>query len=94
MEITKTQIEELSSNNWQIKDGKLQKTYSFKNYKEVINFTKKAFEIIEKHNHHPEMVINYSKVEFAVNNHEEKNISEKCYLLAKEIDFINIIDSI
>lgn len=94
MEITKTQIEELSSNNWLIKDDKLQKLYNFKNYHEVIQFTKKAFEIIENHNHHPEMIINYSKVQFSVNNHDEKNISEKCYLLAKEIDFINIIDSI
>ena len=94
MEISKTQIAELLANKWQIIEGELQKLYNFKNYHEVIQFTKKAFEIIEKHNHHPEMIINYSKVQFSVNNHDENNISEKCYLLAKEIDFINIIDSI
>ena len=94
MEITKIQIEELGKTDWKIVDGKLTKIYTFKNYTEVIGFTKKAFEVIEKHNHHPEIIVNYSKVEVSVNNHEEKNISDKCYLLAKDIDFINNIPSI
>ncbi len=94
MEITKNQTEELVKTNWEIRDRKLTKIYSFENYSEVINFTKKVFEIVEKHNHHPEIIVNYSKVEVLVNNHEEKNISDKCYLLAKDIDFINNIPSI
>lgn len=94
MEITKNQTEDLYKTDWKITDGKLQKLFNFKNYTEVINFTKKVFEIVEKHNHHPEIIVNYSKVEVSVNNHEEKNISDKCYLLSKEIDFINNIPSI
>jgi 4a-hydroxytetrahydrobiopterin dehydratase len=94
MEISKAQVEELAINNWKIVDGKLTKIYNFKNYTKVIIFTKKALEVVEKHNHHPEIVVNYSKVEVSVNNHEEKNISDKCYLLANDIDFINNIPSI
>ena len=94
MEITKIQIEELYKTDWKITDGKLHKLFNFKNYTDVINFTKKVFETVEKHNHHPEIVVNYSQVEISVNNHEEKNISDKCYLLAKDIDFINNIPSI
>jgi 4a-hydroxytetrahydrobiopterin dehydratase len=94
MEITKIQTEELGKTDWENIDGKLQKLFNFKNYIEVINFTKKVFEIVEKHNHHPEIIVNYSKVEVYVNNHEEKNVSDKCYLLAKDIDFINNIPSI
>ena len=94
MEITKIQIEELGKTDWKIVEDKLTKIYNFKNYTEVIGFTKKAFEVIDKHNHHPEIIVNYSKVEVSVNNHEEKNISDKCYLLAKDIDFINNIPSI
>lgn len=94
MEISKIQTDELAKTDWKIIGGKLTKIYNFKNYTEVVNFTKKMFEVIEKHNHHPEIVVNYSKVEVSVNNHEEKNISNKCYLLAKDIDFINNIPSI
>jgi 4a-hydroxytetrahydrobiopterin dehydratase len=94
MEITKSQIEELTKADWKITNEILHKLFNFKNYTEVIKFTKRVFEIVEKQNHHPEIVVNYSKVEISVNNHEEKNISDKCYLLAKEIDFINNIPSI
>jgi 4a-hydroxytetrahydrobiopterin dehydratase len=94
MEITKIQTEELTKTDWKITDGKLHKLFNFKNYTEVINFTKKVFEIVDKHNHHPEIIVNYSKVEVSVNNHEEENVSDKCYLLAKDIDFINNIPSI
>jgi 4a-hydroxytetrahydrobiopterin dehydratase len=94
MEITKSHIEELTKTDWKITDGKLHKLFNFKNYTEVINFTKKVFDIVEKYNHHPEIIVNYSKVEVSVNNHEEKNVSDKCYLLAKDIDFINNIPSI
>jgi 4a-hydroxytetrahydrobiopterin dehydratase len=94
MEITIKQTSELIASNWKITEGKLHKLFNFKNYTEVVNFTKKVYEIVEKHNHHPEIIVNYSKVEVSVNNHEEKNISDKCYLLAKDIDFINNIPSI
>ncbi|MCF8324188.1 MAG: 4a-hydroxytetrahydrobiopterin dehydratase [Leadbetterella sp.] len=94
MEITIKQTSELIASNWKITEGKLHKLFNFKNYTEVVNFTKKVYEIVEKHNHHPEIIVNYSKVDVSVNNHEEKNISDKCYLLAKDIDFINNIPSI
>lgn len=94
MEISKDQVEILAINNWKIANGKLTKVYIFKNYTEVIIFVKKAFEVVEKHNHHPELIVNYNKVEVSVNNHEEKNISDKCYLLAKDLDFINNIPSV
>ena len=94
MEITKIQTAELGQTDCEITDGKLHKLFNFKNYTEVINFTKKVFEIVDKHNHHPEIIVNYSKVEVSVNNHEEENVSDQCYLLAKDIDFINNIPSI
>ncbi len=41
MEITKIQTEELTKTDWKITDGKLHKLFNFKNYTEVINFTKR-----------------------------------------------------
>jgi 4a-hydroxytetrahydrobiopterin dehydratase len=94
MEITVIQLDDLSKKNWKFVDGKLTKVYYFQTYTEVISFTNQVFNIVEKHNHHPELTIGYNTVTVSVNNHEERNVSDKCYLLAKDLDFINNIPSI
>jgi len=94
MEITKNQASELATASWKLKNGTLHKLFNFKTYTEVISFTNQVFEVVEKHNHHPELTIGYNTVAVSVNNHEERNVSNKCYHLAKDLDFINNIPSI
>ena len=94
MKITATQSQELLSQNWKIENGLLSKKIKFKDYQEVIKFSNEVFKIAETQNHHPEMVINYGQVLISINNHEENNISDKCYFFAKAVDFINIFPSI
>jgi 4a-hydroxytetrahydrobiopterin dehydratase len=94
MKITAIQSQELLSQNWKIENGLLSKKIKFKDYQEVIKFSNEVFKIAETQNHHPEMVINYGQVLISINNHEENNISDKCYFFAKAVDFINIFPSI
>ena len=94
MKITSTQTQQLLSQNWKIENGLLSKSFDFKDYQEVIKFSNEVFKIAETQNHHPEMVLNYSQVLISINNHEENNISDKCYFFAKGVDFINFFPSI
>jgi 4a-hydroxytetrahydrobiopterin dehydratase len=47
---------------WQLKDGKLHKVYSFKNFVEAFGFMTTAALIAEKMNHHPEWTNVYKVV--------------------------------
>lgn len=50
-------------NGWQIKSNSLYKCYSFKNFKEAINFIVEVAKFSESKNHHPKIINNYSVVE-------------------------------
>ncbi len=94
MKISVEQLAQLLSKNWYIASEKLNKVYTFKNYEELTIFTNKVFEIAQKQNHHPELLIKYNSVEVSNNNHDEKNISNKCNNFANAIDLINFSPSI
>lgn len=94
MEISEKQLQQLFAQNWKVANLKLQKKFTFKTYQELIQFTNKVFEIAQKQNHHPELLIKYNSVEVSINNHDEKNISNKCNNFANAIDLINFSPSI
>jgi 4a-hydroxytetrahydrobiopterin dehydratase len=94
MKITEKQLQQLFIQNWNVVNDKLQKNFAFKTYQELIHFTNKVFEIAQKQNHHPELLLKYTSVEVFINNHEERNISSKCNNFALAVDLINFSLSI
>lgn len=91
MKITEEHLAALNTNDWQIEEDSLTKTFKFKNFKEVVKFANAVFEIAENQNHHPEMKLSYSQVILQISNHDEQNISEKCYDFSKAVDFVDIL---
>jgi len=74
------------SKGWGNSNQKLEKTFTFKDFNESIDFVNKVAKIAETQNHHPDIKINYDKVTISITDHEKGGVSEKCYKFVKSID--------
>jgi 4a-hydroxytetrahydrobiopterin dehydratase len=69
---TSAQIQEHLSQlpSWQFTDGKIVKTYSFKNYYETIAFVNVVAAISHATDHHPDLSVHYKRCIVAYNTHD------------------------
>lgn len=82
-------LEELNArfnSDWQIRTGKLSKTFSFRNFIEAFAFMSKVALYAEKVNHHPEWFNVYKTLEVQLTTHEAGGISEKDFDLASFLE--------
>lgn len=74
-------------NSWQLIDRHhLEKSYKFKNFKEALAFTNLAGEVAEQANHHPEIVLNWGRVDIRIWTHKIDGLTESDFILAAKID--------
>jgi len=71
---------------WKLEDGEIEKTYKFADFKEAMLFVNAVARQAEAANHHPEIEINYNKVEISLSTHSEGGVTEKDFALAEQID--------
>ncbi len=75
------------SNPWQVHDGlKISREYSFRNFKETINFVNKVADLSEEQGHHPVMHVYFSKLMIEIWTHAILGLSENDFILAAKID--------
>ena len=88
--LTEEQANELLKqiSSWEIKGGHVYKQFTFKNFKEAINFVNKVAELAEQENHHPNIIINYNKVDIELCTHAINGLSENDFILPAKIDEI------
>ena len=68
-------------------DGKsIRKEYKFKNFKEVIAFFNKIAQVSEAENHHPDLMIGYSRVRAELSTHAIGGLSENDFIVAAKFD--------
>jgi 4a-hydroxytetrahydrobiopterin dehydratase len=77
-------LEELD--DWNIKEGKLNKNFEFSNFIHAFGFITKIALEAEKIEHHPEIHNVYNKVEISLSTHDIHGISEYDFNMAKSID--------
>lgn len=75
-----------SGNQWAIIDGKLNKTFVFKNFIDAFSFMTRAAMHAEKLNHHPEWSNVYKTVIVDLVTHDADGITELDFALAKKMD--------
>jgi 4a-hydroxytetrahydrobiopterin dehydratase len=56
--------------DWQFTDGKITKTYSFKNYYETIAFVNVVAAISHTTDHHPDLSVHYNRCVVSYNTHD------------------------
>lgn len=75
--------------DWQFVDGiKIERTFSFTDYPDVIRFANRVAEIAESEGHHPVMTLYFSKVKVELWTHAIFGLSENDFILAAKIDSI------
>ena len=73
--------------DWPIDNqGRLSKTFEFKNYRKSFAFTSQVAMLSEKKNHHPQIVLDYNKVTVSLISHDVKKITQRDIDLANQID--------
>lgn len=78
-----------SMHGWELKDGKLQKSFKFSNFVEAFGFMTKIALEAEKINHHPEWSNIYNTVAIKLSTHDTNGITDYDIKLAKIIDNTN-----
>ena len=78
-------IEELD-NEWELREGKIVKTFQFPSFMKAIQFVNDVAKIAEKVNHHPIITINWNTVKLSLKSFDVDAITERDINLAKEIE--------
>ena len=73
---------------WAIEDGRLRKTFAFKNYYHTIAFVNLVAWIANKENHHPDLMVGYNKCRVEFVTHSAGGISENDFICAARIDAV------
>ncbi len=71
---------------WSVKDGKLHRDYTFKDFVTAFGWMTSAAMVAEKMNHHPEWSNVYSKVTVALSTHEVDGLTERDLKLAGRME--------
>ena len=81
---------ELDLNEWTIQNELLVKEFVFSTFQNAMNFVNVVAKSADEADHHPDIFISYNKVKISLIAHDLGEISEKDYLLAKEIEFLEV----
>ena len=71
---------------WHLKDGSIEKTYSFKNYYETIAFVNALAWVCNTEDHHPDLAVSYSRCVVRFNTHSVGGISINDFICAAKTD--------
>ena len=84
------QLEDLQDklkNDWKIiNQHHLEKEYSFKNFKEALDFTVKVGELAENQDHHPDIFLTWGKVKVTIWTHKIDGLTESDFIFAAKTD--------
>jgi len=64
----------------------LEKEYSFKNFREALDFTNRVGAIAEQEQHHPDIFLGWGKVKLDLWTHNIGGLSENDFILAAKAD--------
>jgi 4a-hydroxytetrahydrobiopterin dehydratase len=75
------------SSEWRVTDGKkIEREFSFGDFKEAMAFVNNVADLAEKEGHHPDFHIHYSRVTIELWTHAIDGLSENDFIMAAKID--------
>jgi 4a-hydroxytetrahydrobiopterin dehydratase len=74
--------------NWQRVGNEIERTFTFKNFRESLAFVVHVGLLAERMDHHPDIEIRYRQVTLRLSTHSAGGLTEKDFLLAQQIDAI------
>lgn len=74
-------------NGWQVRqEHHLEKEYTFKDFRQALDFTNKVGELAEKQNHHPDIYLAWGKVKLTIWTHKIDGLTESDFVFAAKAD--------
>lgn len=71
---------------WAQLGDQIQRTYHFKNFVEAMAFSQKVAVLAEEDQHHPDILIRYSKVTLSLSTHDAGGLTSKDFNAAAKYD--------
>lgn len=71
---------------WELLENKIQRDFSFKDFKEAMAFVNAVADIAEEEQHHPDIFINYNKVTIELWTHSIGGLHENDFIIAAKIN--------
>jgi uncharacterized protein (DUF2237 family)/pterin-4a-carbinolamine dehydratase len=87
-ELIKFEYTPMAASDWAEINNKLEKTFKFDNYNEVILFSNKVMQIAIHQDHHPEIHVHYNFVKLRITDYEQGTVSEKCHRFVSAVNEI------
>ncbi len=72
--------------NWRLNDGKITRTFQFKDFPAAIKFVEAVAVLAEQAWHHPDIDIRWNKVTLTLTTHDAGSLTEKDFALARQFD--------
>ena len=72
--------------DWQLSDGKIVRTFQFKDFPAAIKFVQTVATLAEQAWHHPDIDIRWNKVTLTLTTHDAGGLTEKDFALARQFD--------
>lgn len=82
----KNSIAELNKSSWELKDGKLVKSFQFPSFIKAIDYLNEIAILAERLDHHPIITINWKTVKLSLKSFDIDAITNRDIVLAKEIN--------
>ena len=73
-------------NGWELKDGKIVKSFQFTSFMDAIEFVNEIARIAERLDHHPIITINWKTVKLSLKSFDVDAITKRDISLAEEIE--------
>jgi len=73
-------------NGWELKDGKIVKSFQFSSFMDAIEFVNEIARIAERLDHHPIITINWKTVKLSLKSFDVDAITKRDISLAEEIE--------
>ncbi len=87
-ELKKFEYTALLTHDWTELNNKLEKTFKFDNYNEVVLFTNQVMQIAIDQDHHPEINVHYNFVKVRITDYEKGAVSQKCHRFVSAVNKI------
>ena len=75
---------------WTLSGDVIQRTFAFPDFVHAMRFVDRVAAEAERVQHHPDIMIRYSKVTLALSTHDVGGISEKDFAFAASADAISV----
>jgi 4a-hydroxytetrahydrobiopterin dehydratase len=77
-------------NGWRvIGEHHLEKEYTFKDFRQALEFTNKVGELAEAQGHHPDIYLAWGKVKLTIWTHKIDGLTESDFVLAAKAEKLN-----